>query len=120
LLFATALGRGERAKDFLGRNSLAAHRDRLREPGERRRLVSFKVLDPEPMVWGGELLLRDGAPAGYVTSAAYGATVGASVGLALLRADRGLTQEDLEASSFALDLAGTLLPARVTIRAPLA
>jgi 4-methylaminobutanoate oxidase (formaldehyde-forming) len=120
LLFATALGRADGAKDFLGRKALAAHRDRLREAGERRRLVSFTVLDPEPMVWGGELLLRDGAPAGYVTSAAYGATVGASVGLALLRADRGLSQDDLDASSFVIDLAGTLLPARVTIRAPLA
>ena len=92
----------------------------MREPGERRRLVSFVVLDAEPMVWGGELLLRDGAPAGYVTSAAYGATVGASVGLALLRADRPVRQDDLDTSSFAIDLAGTRWPARVTLRAPLA
>jgi glycine cleavage system aminomethyltransferase T len=120
LVFATALDRRSGGKDFLGREALAAHRDRLREPGERRRLVSFVVLDPDPMVWGGELLLRDGAPVGYVTSAAYGATVGASAGLALLRADRPLRQDDLDESPFALDLAGTLLPVRVTIRAPLA
>ena len=37
------------------------------------------------MLWGGELVLRDGEPVGQVTSAAYGATVGASVGLAYLR-----------------------------------
>ena len=37
------------------------------------------------------------SPAGQVTSAAYGATVGASVGLALLRADRPVRQEDLDA-----------------------
>ena len=40
------------------------------------------------MLWGGELVLRDGAPAGQVTSAAWGETVGASVGLALLRSER--------------------------------
>ena len=36
------------------------------------------------MLWGGELVLRDGVAAGQVTSAAWGATVGACVGLAYL------------------------------------
>jgi 4-methylaminobutanoate oxidase (formaldehyde-forming) len=71
------------------------------------------------MVWGGELVLRDGAPAGQVTSAAYGATVGACVGLALLRADATVRQDDLDAASFELDLAGERVPARVTLAAPL-
>jgi 4-methylaminobutanoate oxidase (formaldehyde-forming) len=120
LLFATALSpRSGSDKDFLGRAALEAHRDRLRGPGERRRLVSFVLDDPGPMVWGGELLLRDGEPAGQVTSAAYGATVGASVGLALLRADRPVRQDDLDSSSFEIDLAGTRYSARVTLHAPL-
>jgi 4-methylaminobutanoate oxidase (formaldehyde-forming) len=54
-----------------------------------------------------------------VTSAAYGATVGASVGLALLRADRPVRQGDLDASTFEIDLAGVRQPVRVTLRAPL-
>jgi glycine cleavage system aminomethyltransferase T/glycine/D-amino acid oxidase-like deaminating enzyme len=120
LLFATALGaRSGSDKDFLGRTALAAHRERLAVPGERRRLVSFVLDDPEPMVWGGELVLRDGEPAGQVTSAAYGATVGASVGLALLRADAPVRQDDLDRSAFAIDLAGTTYPARLTLAAPL-
>jgi 4-methylaminobutanoate oxidase (formaldehyde-forming) len=126
LVFATALGGNHPSgKDFVGRTALAAHRDRLSElrepgePGERRRLVSFVLEDAEPMVWGGELLLRDGEPAGQVTSAAYGATVGACVGLALLRSDRPVRQTDLDRSSFAVDLAGTVHPARVTLAAPL-
>ena len=49
------------------------------------------------MLWGGELLLRDGVPAGQVTSAAWGATVGACVGLAYLRADGPVTQAWLDA-----------------------
>ena len=120
LLFATALGaRAGSDKDFLGRATLAAHRDRLREPGSRRRVVSFVLGDGEPMVWGGELVLRDGTPAGQVTSAAYGGTVGASVGLALLRADRPVRQADLDASTFEIDVAGERHPARVTLAAPL-
>jgi 4-methylaminobutanoate oxidase (formaldehyde-forming) len=120
LLFATALGpRSGSDKDFLGRAALAAHRERLREPGPRRRLVSFVVEDAEPMVWGGELLLRDGSAAGQVTSAAYGATVGASVGIALLRSDRPVRQDDLDTSTFAIDLAGNLVDVRVSLAAPL-
>ena len=82
LVFATAL-KGD--KDFLGRAALEKHRDRLAAGGQRRRLVSFVVADPDPMFWGGELLVRDGRPAGQVTSAAWGETVGACVGLAYLR-----------------------------------
>jgi 4-methylaminobutanoate oxidase (formaldehyde-forming) len=121
LVFATALGsRPPGDKDFLGRAMLVAHRERLGTDGPRRRLVSFLVDDSEPMLWGGELVLRDGDPAGQVTSAAYGATVGACVGLALLRADGPVRQPDLDASSFEVDLAGERYPLRVTLRAPLA
>jgi 4-methylaminobutanoate oxidase (formaldehyde-forming) len=120
LLFATALGaRSASDKDFLGRAALAAHRDALAEGGPRRRVVSFVVTDPEPMLWGGELVLRDGEPAGQVTSAAYGATVGSCVGLTLLRSDGPVRQDDLEGSSFEVDLAGERYAARVTLTAPL-
>jgi glycine cleavage system aminomethyltransferase T/glycine/D-amino acid oxidase-like deaminating enzyme len=119
LVFATDLGSRRRSgKDFLGREALTVQRERLQGPVERRRLVSFVLEDPDPMVWGGELLLRDGEPAGQVTSAAYGATAGASVGLALLRWDRPVRQKDLDTSVFEIDLAGVRHRARVTLRAP--
>ena len=82
LVFATAL-KGD--KDFLGRSALVAHREELGAGGPRRRLVSLVVHSPEPMLWGGELLLRDGVPVGQVTSAAWGETVGSCVGLGYLR-----------------------------------
>ncbi len=78
------------------------------------------VDDPGPMLWGGELLLRDGEPCGQVTSAAWGATVGASVGLGLLRApgrvDRGVA---CRPSTHEVDVAGTTYPVRLSLRAPL-
>ena len=45
------------------------------------------------MLWGGELLLRDGAPVGQVTSAAWGETVGSCVGLGYLRHDGPVTSD---------------------------
>ena len=51
-------------------------------------------------------LLRDGRPAGQVTSAAWGETVGASVGLAYLRSDGPVTADSLAAGRFEVDVAG--------------
>ena len=64
------------------------------------------VDDARPMLWGGELLLRDGVPAGQVTSAAWGATVGACVGLGYVRADGPVTQAWLDDAVFEVDVAG--------------
>ena len=117
LVFATALS-GE--KDFLGRAGLIERRERLRDPGPRRRLVSFVAHDPDAMLWGGELVLRDGEPVGQVTSAAYGATVGASVGLAYLRRDEPVTTAWLADGRYEVDLAGERVPVTATLKAPLA
>ncbi len=117
LLFATGL---KTDKDFLGRAALEAHREELAAGGPRRRLVSFVLDDPEPMLWGGELLLRDGEPAGQVTSAAWGATVGAAVGLAYLRAAAPVTAASLAGARFEVDVAGRRHAVQVSLRAPLA
>ncbi len=109
LVFATAL---KGTKDFLGRPALES-------AVARRRVVSFVLEDAEPMVWGGELLLRDGEVRGQVTSAAWGATVGASVGLASLRLDGPVSSEDLARGGFEVDVAGVRHPAVVTLKAPL-
>ncbi len=72
------------------------------------------------MLWGGELLLRDGAPAGQVTSAAWGATVGAAVGLAYLRTDGPVTADSLAAAAYEVDVAGERYAVRLSLKAPLA
>jgi 4-methylaminobutanoate oxidase (formaldehyde-forming) len=71
LLFACKLKSGH---DFLGRSAV----ERAKADGPRRRLVGFSVSSADPMLWGGELIRRDGEVAGQVSSAAWGATVGSS------------------------------------------
>jgi 4-methylaminobutanoate oxidase (formaldehyde-forming) len=102
--------------DFLGRAAVEA--TRLGPPA--RRVVSVVVGDPSAYLWGGELVLRDGEPAGQVTSAAWGATVGASVGLALVgdRATGTATKEWLESGVWTVDLAGERHALHVSLRAP--
>ena len=119
LVFATALSG---TKDFLGRAALEQHRSELAAGGPRRRVVSFVVESAEPMLWGGELLLGGGEPVGQVTSAAWGATVGACVGFALLRSPGPVTASSLETMAedgFAVDVAGERFAVRLSLRAPL-
>ena len=81
--------------------------------------MSFVLDNPEPMLWGGELVLREGSPVGQVTSAAWGETVGASVGLAYLRHDEPVTSDWLEAGGFQVDVGGDRFDVRCALRAPL-
>ena len=78
LLFACKL---KTDVDFLGRVAV----EKAKADGPRRKVVGFSVGSAEPMLWGGELVLRDGVVAGQVTSAAWGETTGACVGLAYVR-----------------------------------
>ena len=83
-----------------------------------RRLVSVVVADAEPLLWGGEALLRDGKPVGDLTSAGYGHTMGASVGLGYAKRDDGAAIDAawLESGRFEVDLAGVRLAAKVSLR----
>lgn len=85
-----------------------------------RRLVSVVLEEGEPLLWGGEALLRDGRPVGDLTSAAYGHTIGASVGLGYVRRLDGEAVDAawLAAGRFEVDLAGNRLAAKVSLRAP--
>ncbi|MEH3142967.1 MAG: FAD-dependent oxidoreductase [Mycobacterium kyogaense] len=82
LLFACKLGTDI---DFLGRAAV----EEARRRGPTRKLAGFRVESGDPMLWGGELILRNGVVAGQATSAAWGETTGACVGLAYLRASDG-------------------------------
>jgi glycine cleavage system aminomethyltransferase T/glycine/D-amino acid oxidase-like deaminating enzyme len=101
---------------FLGREAVEA----ARAAGPKQRLVSFWLDDPEVMMWGGELLLRDGVAAGLVTSAAWGATIGASVGMAYVRRPDGdvVTPGYLKSGRFQVNVGGQVCGATVSSRSP--
>ncbi|MCX6460793.1 MAG: FAD-dependent oxidoreductase [Actinobacteria bacterium] len=65
---------------FRGRKALE---EQLLRPLSQR-LVDFEVVHPEASLWGGEVLLINDQLAGPVTSAAFGHTLGKSVGIALV------------------------------------
>ena len=97
--------------EFLGRAAV----ERAKAEGPRRRLVSFAVDSADPMLWGGELIRRDGEVAGQVSSAAWGATTGACVGLGYLRAPTVITPDWVRAGRYTVDAGGTVYPITVSL-----
>ncbi len=102
--------------DFLGRSAV----EKVKASGPRRRLVSFVVDSPDPMLWGGELVLRDGVPTGQVISAAWGETLGACVGLAYVWSSGGdpVSRDWVLEGGFEVDVNGTRHPVSVSFRPP--
>jgi glycine cleavage system aminomethyltransferase T/glycine/D-amino acid oxidase-like deaminating enzyme len=100
---------------FRGREALL----RLRQEPLRRRMVIVTLPDPEPILWGGELILRDGRPVGHLSSAAYGHSLGGAVGMGYLtREDQAVDESFIASGSYQIDIAGVLAEARVHLRAP--
>jgi len=111
LLFACKLGTDI---DFLGRAAV----EEARRRGPTRKLAGFRVESDEPMLWGGELILRDGVVAGQATSAAWGETTGACVGLAYLRAaDGSVVDADwVRAGDYEISVGSRRYPVSVSLR----
>src|SRR5580700_4640655 len=113
LLFACKL---KTAISFLGRGAV----EKARAEGPRRRLISLVLADPAAMIWGGELVLRDGVAVGQVTSGAWGETVGGAVGLAYVRNPDGgaVTPDVARAGRYQVNVAGELYEATAHLRPP--
>jgi glycine cleavage system aminomethyltransferase T/glycine/D-amino acid oxidase-like deaminating enzyme len=106
--FAVALD-----KDFIGRDAVAA----LKDSGPlMRRLAQVRILDPEPLMFHGEVVYRDGAPVGYVRAASYGHTLGGAVGLAMIETGEPVTPEVINSGAWEIDVAGVRYPAVASLR----
>jgi 4-methylaminobutanoate oxidase (formaldehyde-forming) len=99
---------------FLGRDALL----RQKAEGLRRRLITFVLDQPDPILWGGEPILRDGQPAGYTTSGSYAHTLGAAIGIGYVRFGEPITAGLVEASRYEIEIAGDRFGARPFLRAP--
>lgn len=113
LLFACKL---DSEIEFIGRAALES----ACAIGAHRRLVSLVCDDPDAMLWGGELVLRNGLAVGQVLSAAWSATLGAAVMIAGIRAADGqpATTDFLVDGSYGLNVGGHIVPATLHRWAP--
>jgi 4-methylaminobutanoate oxidase (formaldehyde-forming) len=100
---------------FRGREAV----QRARAEGVKRRVVSLVVDAPHTNLWGNELILRDGEPVGFVTSAAFGHSIGKPVALGIVTRSDGLADAAwIDAGRYEIDLAGERHAAQVSLKAP--
>jgi heterotetrameric sarcosine oxidase gamma subunit len=98
---------------FIGRDAVLAQR----AAGPlTSRLLQVRLLDPEPLMHHAEIVLRDGAPVGYVRAASYGHTLGGAVGLAMVDAGEPLTADWIAGGAWEIDVAGERYPATASLR----
>jgi 4-methylaminobutanoate oxidase (formaldehyde-forming) len=97
--------------DFIGRAAVLAKR----EAGLARRLVQFRLSDPEPMLYHNEPLLRDGEMVGYLSSGAYGHHLGAAIGMGYVPCP-GESAAEVLASVYEIDVAGARVRAEASLR----
>ena len=102
----------DKADGFIGREALLAQR----EAGPlQRRLVQFLLDDPAPVLVHNEPLLRNGARAGYTTSAGYAHTLGASAALGYLTHEDGVTADYVAAGRYQIEQANRSYTARASL-----
>ncbi len=98
--------------DFLGREAVLAKR----ETGVTRRLVQFKLTDPQPLLYHTEPVLHDDRVVGYLSSGAYGHTLGAAIGLGYVRCRPDEPVEEMLAKRYQIEVAGNRFPADASLR----
>jgi 4-methylaminobutanoate oxidase (formaldehyde-forming) len=105
--FAVKSDKGE----FLGRDAVL----RKREAGLDRRLLQFRLTEPDAMLFHNEPILRDGRIVSITTSGNYGHALGGAVGLGYVHC-AGESAAEVLASDYEIDIAGRRVRAEASLR----
>jgi 4-methylaminobutanoate oxidase (formaldehyde-forming) len=97
--------------DFIGRDAVL----RKKEAGLDRRLVQFRLSDPEPLLFHNEAIVRDGMIVGTITSGNYGHHLGAAIGLGYVPS-RGESAQQVLGSRYEIEIAGMRIKAEASLR----
>ena len=111
--FAVKVGKqAGRLGHFIARDAVL----RKRESGLSRRLLQFKLNDPDPLLYHTEPVLRDGEVSGFLTSGSYGHTLGAAIGMGYVRCRPDESAEELLASRYEIEVAGERVTATASVK----
>jgi heterotetrameric sarcosine oxidase gamma subunit len=98
---------------FIGREALMRHK----ESGPLKyRMVQFLLDDPGPLLYGDEVIYRDGKIVGYLQTGAYGFTLGGAIGMGFVHHEADASIEFINSGTYEIDIAGDLYPARASLR----
>ncbi len=104
--FAVRTGKGE----FIGREAVLRRQDK----GLTRRMVQFRLTDPEPLLFHNEALVRDGRIVSTITSGNYGHFLGGAIGMGYVPCE-GESEEQVLASGYEIEIAGVRVKAEASL-----
>jgi glycine cleavage system T protein len=96
---------------FIGRDAVL----RRKEAGLERRMVQFRLTDPQPLLFHNEAIVRDGNIVGTVTSGNYGHHLGGAIGMGYVPS-KGESEAELLASSYEIEIAGERFTAEASLK----
>jgi 4-methylaminobutanoate oxidase (formaldehyde-forming) len=86
---------------FIGREAVL----RKEQAGLSRRMVQFRLKDPEPLLFHNEAIVRDGRIVGPVTSGNYGHALGGAIGMGYVPC-AGESEAEVLDSRYEIEVAG--------------
>jgi 4-methylaminobutanoate oxidase (formaldehyde-forming) len=98
---------------FIGREAVAAQKGQTLD----KRLVMFRLEDPEPDLHKDELIRLDGEIVGYLRSGVYSFTLGRAIGMGYVSHGDGVTRALLDSGRFEIEIAGDRHPAEASFEA---
>ena len=98
---------------FNGRDALL---DQKAQPVRVKRMVQFKLEDPEVVVYHDEPIYRNGELVGRTSSGMYGHTVGSCLAMGYLYNEAGVTAEWLDSGTYEIEVANVRIPAAYSLR----
>jgi len=111
--FAVKLDKpASRFGDFIGRDAVQSKK----QNGLEKRLVQFRLTDPELLLYHNEPILRDGKIVGYLTSGNYGHHLGGAIGLGYVPCQKEESAADMLSSTYQIDVAGRIINAEASLK----
>ena len=101
----------DKSGGFIGREALL----RQKESGIAKRLIQFRLRDPQPLIYHHEPIWLRNQIAGYVTSGNYGHRLAAAVGLGYVPMSLLPDFPELP-DRFEIEVAGIRVPAEASVR----
>lgn len=105
--FAIKLDKG----NFIGRDAIL----KKKEAGLEKRLLQFRLLDPKPLLFHNEAIVRDDKIVSILTSGNYGHALGGAIGLGYVPSN-GESTADILASKYEIEVAGVRYQAEVSFK----
>lgn len=101
-----------RKGDFIGRAALEAQKAKPLT----RRLVHFRMRNPEPILFHDEPIYRDGKIIGRISSGSYGYSIGSAVGMGYLECADGVTADFVTSGGYEIEIAAERFPSVASLK----